>query len=75
MLNTRKRCRKLHLINERFMHRSNLPSGMYESQTQSKSWRQMKSVYGRYLNLIDCMRNCIQSTLKRIIMGNLRGGI
>ena len=51
MLNTRKRCRKLHLINERFMHRSNLPSGMYESQTQSKSWRQMKSVYGRYFEL------------------------
>ena len=45
---TKKRCRKLHLINERFMHRSNLPSGMYECQTKSKKWRQIESVYGEY---------------------------
>jgi hypothetical protein len=48
---THKRCRKLHLISERFMHRSNLPSGMYESQTKSKSWRQMDKVYGSYFKL------------------------
>ncbi|WP_242093617.1 hypothetical protein [Aestuariivivens sediminicola] len=43
---THKRCRKLHLINGSFMHRSNLPSGMYESQTKSKSWRHLDKVYG-----------------------------
>ena len=43
---TRKRCRKLHLISERFMHRSNLPSGMYSKQTQSKSLRLMAKFYG-----------------------------
>jgi hypothetical protein len=43
---TKKRCRKLHLINEQFMHRSNLPSGMYESQTKSKKWRGWDKVYG-----------------------------
>jgi hypothetical protein len=31
-----KRCSKLHLINGSFMHRSNLPTGMYECQTKSK---------------------------------------
>jgi len=45
---TNKRCRKLHLISERFMHRSALPSGMYSIQTQSKRWRFMDKVYGSY---------------------------
>lgn len=48
---TRRRCRKLHLISERFMHRSNLPSGMYDSQTKSKKWREMDKVYGSYFKL------------------------
>ena len=48
---TFKRCRKLHLINERFMHRSNLPSGMYSIQTESKNWRLMSRVYGSSFKL------------------------
>jgi len=48
---TWKRCRKLHLLDERFMHRSALPSGMYECQTQSKRWRFMNRVYGSYFDL------------------------
>ena len=48
---THKRCRKLHLISERFMHRSNLPSGMYSTQIQSKGWRLMDKVYGSYFKL------------------------
>jgi hypothetical protein len=48
---THKRCRKLHLISERFMHRSNLPSGMYESQIKSKTWRQMDEIYGGFFGL------------------------
>ncbi|MFT5213422.1 MAG: hypothetical protein ACI9WV_001144 [Patiriisocius sp.] len=44
------RCRKLHLISERFMHRSALPTGMYASQTQSKKWRSLKKVYGSYFD-------------------------
>lgn len=47
---TEKRCRKLHLIDGRFMHRSALPSGMYSSQTQTKKWRQMEKVYGAYFD-------------------------
>jgi hypothetical protein len=45
---TGKRCRKLHLIDEKFIHRSALPSGMYSKQTQSKKWRQMEKVCGCY---------------------------
>ena len=48
---TGKRCRKLHLINESFMHRSNLPSGMYSIQTESKNWRQMSRLYGSCFKL------------------------
>lgn len=47
---TQKRCRKLHLINGRFMHRSALPSGMYSKQTQSKTWRQMEKIYSPYFD-------------------------
>ena len=47
---TGKKCRKLHLINERFMHRSALSSGMYSKQTKSKKWRQMEKVYGSYFD-------------------------
>jgi len=47
---TGKRCRKLHLISERFMHRSALPSGMYSKQTHSKKWREMEKVYGNYFD-------------------------
>jgi hypothetical protein len=47
---TNKRCRKLHLINEKFIHRSALPSGMYSKQTQSKKWRLLERVYGSYFN-------------------------
>ena len=32
-----KLCRKLHVINGSFMHRANLPSGMYSKQDESKS--------------------------------------
>lgn len=48
---TLKRCRKLHLISERFMHRSNLPCGMYESQTRSKFYRGLDKTFGSYFEL------------------------
>ncbi len=48
---TNKRCRKLHFINQKFMHRSALPSGMYEKQTQTKKWRQLERVYGCHFDL------------------------
>ncbi len=50
-MHTGKRCRKLHLLDGYFIHRSALRGGMYESQTRSKSWRTMEKVYGSYFEL------------------------
>ena len=47
---TGKRCRKLHLIDEQFMHRSALRSALYSKQTHSKSWRFMERHYGAYFD-------------------------
>lgn len=46
---TFKRCRKLHLINGYFMHRSVLSHAMYESQTQSKSYKRIKGIFEPYV--------------------------
>lgn len=48
---TNKRCRILHLIGERFMHRSALPSGMYECQTRSKTWRGWEKSFGSFFEM------------------------
>jgi hypothetical protein len=48
---THQRCRKLHLISEKFIHRSALPGGMYSTQTESKKWREMSRLYGSYFKL------------------------
>jgi hypothetical protein len=48
---THKRCRKLHLIDERFMHRSALPSGVYSKQIHTKKWRDLEKVYGNYFDV------------------------
>ncbi len=47
---TGKRCRKLHLINERFQHRTASKNGMYSTQTKSKKWRSIEKVYSSYFD-------------------------
>ena len=47
---TLKRCRKLHLIDERFIHRSALSSGVYSKQLHTKKWRELEKVYGNYFD-------------------------
>ena len=32
------------------MHRSALPSGMYDCQTKSKKWRGIEKIYGAYFD-------------------------
>jgi len=51
---TGKVCRKLHFIGGVFAHRSSLPSGMYSTQTQSKSWRLLEKIYGNEFVIEDC---------------------
>ena len=44
------RCRKLHFINRKFMHRSALNHGMYSKQVYSKKWRNIEKVYCNYFD-------------------------
>ncbi len=48
---TNKRCRKLYLIGDYFLHREAFNGCMYDSQTKSKKWRKMDRVYGSYFKL------------------------
>ena len=48
---THKRCRKLYLVGGYFLHREAFKGCMYDSQTKSKSWRQMVNVCGGYFEL------------------------
>lgn len=66
---TNKRCRILHLIDERFMHRSALPSGMYSKQTETKKWRQMKKVYGAYFDTDKCYEEIYSKHFKKYYKG------
>jgi hypothetical protein len=47
---TNMRCRKLHLINGKFQHRTALKRGLYSKQTHSKKWRSMEKNYGSYFD-------------------------
>lgn len=42
------RCRKLHLINGIFQHRTASKTGMYSKQIESKNWRGLSKYYGSY---------------------------
>lgn len=45
---TKKRCRKLYLISGYFLHREAFNGCMYETQTQSKKYRQLDKTFGAY---------------------------
>ena len=51
------------------MHRSALPSGMYECQTKSKSWRQMEKVYGCYFDLDNLYEELYSKHFKKFYAG------
>ena len=61
---TRKRCKKLYLIDERFIHRSAVPSGMYTTQTHSKKWRDIEKVYGNYFDVDNYYRELYKKHFK-----------
>ena len=48
---TNKRCRKLYSVNGYFLHREAFNGCMYESQTQSKQYRQTEQLFGSYFDL------------------------
>lgn len=43
-------CRKLHLINGYFKHRSALPGLMYQRQIESKKWREWNRIFANEFN-------------------------
>lgn len=52
------------------MHRSALPSGMYECQTKIKRWRHMDAVFGGYYDLDRHYEELYSKHLQRIIKAN-----
>ncbi|WP_046744910.1 hypothetical protein [Kordia zhangzhouensis] len=66
---TNKRCKKLYLIGERFMHRSALPSGMYTTQTHSKKWRTIEKIYGNYFDVDHYYRELYKKHFKKYYNG------
>ena len=46
---TKKRCRKLYSVGGYFLHREAFNGCMYEIQTQSKKYRNLKNTFGTYL--------------------------
>lgn len=66
---TKKRCRKLHLINSVFMHRSALKYGIYESQTRSKSFRLLYQVSLKFFELDNLYLELYTSNFKKYYKG------
>lgn len=67
--NTQKRCRKLYLIGSYFLHREAFNGCMYESQTQTKKWREMERVYGCHFDSEKCYRELYSKHFKKFYRG------
>jgi len=46
---TKKRCRKLYSIGGYFLHREAFAGCLYETQTQSKKYRELKNTFGKFM--------------------------
>ncbi|GAA3522768.1 hypothetical protein GCM10022393_41760 [Aquimarina addita] len=66
---TGKRCRKLHLIYGKFIHRSALKSGLYTKQTYSKKWRQMEKAHGYYFDIDKYYQQLYKKHFKKYYKG------
>jgi hypothetical protein len=63
------RCRKLHLIKEKFQHRTALKTGMYSKQTQSKSFRSMANFFGTYFDIENSYSELYSKHFKKYYKG------
>ena len=66
---TFKKCRILHLIQGKFIHRSALKTGMYSKQYISKEWRQVDRVYGSYFDLDNYYEELYKKHFKKFYNG------
>jgi hypothetical protein len=63
---TKKRCRNLYLISGIFVHREAFPGCMYESQCQSKTYRNIGKTYGAYLIVDELYDQLYKKHFKKI---------
>lgn len=67
---TGKVCRKLHLINGYFKHRSALPGLMYQNQIESKKWREWNRIFAKDFN-DDLYKELYSKNLKPMYKGKI----
>lgn len=66
---TNKRCRKLYSIGGYFLHREAFNCCMYETQTQSKKYRQLDKTLGAYFRTDDLYSQLHQKHFKKTYAG------
>ena len=66
---TNKRCRKLYSIGGCFFHREAFNGCMYETQTQSKKYRQLDKTFGAYFKTDDLFSQLHQKHFKKTYAG------
>lgn len=66
---TNKRCRKLYSIGGYFLHREAFNGCMYETQTQSKKYRQLDKTLGVYFRTDDLYSQLYQKHFKKTYAG------
>jgi len=66
---TNKRCRKLYSIGGYFLHREAFNGCMYETQTQSKKYRQLDKTLGAYFRTDDLYSQLYQKHFKKTYAG------
>jgi hypothetical protein len=66
---TKKRCRKLYSIGGYFLHREAFKGCMYETQTQSKKYRQLYKILGAYLKSDNLYSELYKKNFKKTYAG------
>ena len=66
---TKKRCRKLYLIGGYFLHREAFNGCMYETQTQSKTYRQLDKTLGAYFKSDNLYNELYKKNFKKAYAG------
>lgn len=66
---TKKRCRKLYSIGGYFLHREAFSGCMYETQTQSKKYRQLDKTLGAYFKIDNLYSELYKKNFKKYYAG------
>lgn len=66
---TKKRCRKLYSIGGYFLHREAFNGCMYETQTQSKTYRQLDKTLGAYFKSDNLYKELYKKNFKKTYAG------